>query len=106
MRPPLVQILATQADRDHVQRLDVAQGRAGLGQRGLDGVVGAGAGAADELDDLGHGHRYLCAAPTSSGSATSAAGGLLGGSGRSRRRAIANASTAPTSWTPSTTIAN
>jgi hypothetical protein len=53
---PLIEVLAAQPDRNHVQRLDVAQGGARFGQRGANGIVGAGGRTADELDDLGDGY--------------------------------------------------
>src|SRR6185503_11560989 len=49
---PLVEVVASQAGGHEVDRLDVAQGAAGLGERLLHRVVGALARSPDQLDDL------------------------------------------------------
>ena len=56
-RAPLVEVLAAQARRHDVDRLDVAQRHARLVERRLHRIVRALARAADQLDDLGDRHR-------------------------------------------------
>ena len=57
MRAPLAEVVTAQPGRHDVDGLDVAKRTTRLGERLLDGVVGALGRAPDELDDLGDGHR-------------------------------------------------